>query len=77
MGTALTLAYHDGADAEPAWRFYQEPFEAGAVYPALRGVSVVLQTRETGGADVVVRLPVERATQPGLHASVPPSHLSP
>lgn len=73
MGTALTLAYHDGTDAEPAWRFSQEPFEAGAVYPAPRGVSVELQTLEAGGVCVVVRLPIGTAMQLGLHTSVLPS----
>ncbi|CAE6788611.1 hypothetical protein G2912_21360 [Paraburkholderia aspalathi] len=57
---------------EPSWRRYEELFEAGVVYPTPDGVSVELRTREQGGADVVVRLPVGTARQPGLHASVPP-----
>jgi hypothetical protein len=73
MGTTGTPAFHrsTGPD-EPSWRLYEELFEAGVVYLALDGVSVELRTREQGGADVVVRLPVGTATQPGLHTSVPP-----
>lgn len=73
MGTTGTLAFHQSTGSgEPSWRLYEELFEAGVVYLALDGVSVELRTREQGGADVVVRRPVGTATQPGLHASVPP-----
>lgn len=72
MGTHITLAANDGTDSEPSWRLYDEVFEAGVVYLELRGVSVELQTLETGGASVVLRLPVATAEQLGLHTVVPP-----
>jgi hypothetical protein len=42
------------------------------VYLELGGVSVELTTREQGGADMVVRLPIKTAQQLGLHTNVPP-----
>ncbi|WP_176059969.1 hypothetical protein [Paraburkholderia sp. BCC1876] len=72
MSTKATLAYHQSEAGEPSWHFYEEVFEAGVVYLELRGVSVELHTREQGGADVVVRLPIETAKQLGLHTNVPP-----
>jgi hypothetical protein len=41
-------------------------FEAGVVYLELRDVNVELATRAQGGADVILRLPVETAQQLGL-----------
>ncbi|MFM0006271.1 hypothetical protein PQR57_35455 [Paraburkholderia dipogonis] len=73
MGTTSTLAFHQSTGAgELSWRLYEELFEAGAVYLELDGVKVELRTREQGGADVVIRLPIETARQLGLHTSVPP-----
>ncbi|RKF50131.1 hypothetical protein [Paraburkholderia fungorum] len=73
MSTKATLAHHHSDHAgEPSWHFYEEVFEAGVVYLELRGVSVELQTREQGGADVIVRLPIEMAKQLGLHTNVSP-----
>ncbi|MFM0638404.1 hypothetical protein PQQ63_17040 [Paraburkholderia metrosideri] len=73
MSTKATLAhYHSEQAGEPSWHFYEELFEAGVVYLELRGVSVELQTREHGGADVVMRLPIETAKQLGLHTNVLP-----
>lgn len=74
MSTKVTLAHHDSQDGTCAlpWHLYEEVFEAGVVYLELRGVSVEMCTREQGGADVVLRLPIETATQLGLHTSVPP-----
>ena len=73
MSTKATLAHHDSDQAgEPSWHLYEEVFEPGVVYLELEGVSVELRTREQGGADVVVRLPIGTARQIGLHANVPP-----
>ena len=73
MSTKATLAHHDSDQAgEPSWHFYEEVFEAGVVYLELRGVSVELQTREQGGANVVMCLPIETAKQLGLHINVLP-----
>ncbi|MDR6493174.1 hypothetical protein J2797_003070 [Paraburkholderia terricola] len=73
MSTKVTLAYHHSEQtAEPSWHLYEEVFEAGVVYLELNGVSVELQTREQGGADLVVRLPIETARQLGLHSNVSP-----
>ncbi|WP_087750668.1 hypothetical protein [Paraburkholderia caledonica] len=73
MSTKATLAHHHAVqDGELSWHFYEEVFEAGVVYLQLEGVSVKLRTREQGGADVVVRLPVGTARQLGLDAIVPP-----
>lgn len=72
MSTKSTLAHHDSKSGEPSWHFYEEVLESGVVYLELEGVSVELRTREQGGADVVLRLPIETAKQLGLHANVPP-----
>ena len=73
MSTKVTLAHHHSDEADkPSWHFYEEVFEPGVVYLQLEGVSMKLRTREQGGADVVVRLPIETAQQLGLHANVPP-----
>ncbi|SOE92675.1 hypothetical protein SAMN05414139_05430 [Burkholderia sp. D7] len=73
MSTKATLAHHQSEQAgEPSWHFYEEVFETGVVYLELRGVSVELQTQEQGGADMVVRLPIETAKQLGLHTTVSP-----
>ncbi|NKA78096.1 hypothetical protein GO291_00013 [Ralstonia solanacearum] len=71
MSTKATLANHPSEGGEPAWHLYEEVFEAGVVYLELCGVSAVLSTREQGGADVVLRLPLETAKQLGLHTIVP------
>ncbi|MGA4046707.1 hypothetical protein [Ralstonia solanacearum] len=71
MSTKATLANHPSEGDEPAWHLYEEVFEAGVVYLELSGVSAVLSTREQGGADVVLRLPLETAKQLGLHTIVP------
>jgi hypothetical protein len=71
MSTKATLAYHPSEDDEPAWHLYEEVLEAGVVYLELCGVSAVLSTREQGGADVVLRLPLETAKQLALHTIVP------
>jgi hypothetical protein len=71
MSTKATLAHHDPGNGEPSWHLYEEVFEAGVVYLELRGVSVELHTREQGGADVVLRLPIETAEQLGLNTNVP------
>ncbi|MFM0282366.1 hypothetical protein P0D75_30590 [Paraburkholderia sediminicola] len=74
MGTTGTLAFHQSTEESgPAWRLYEGLFEVGVVYLELKGVSVELCTREQGGADVVMRLPIETARQLGLNASVPPN----
>ena len=74
MSTKATLAHHNSDEAEkPSWHLYEEVFEAGVVYLELEGVSVKLRTLEQGGADVVLRLPIETAKQLGLHAIVPPN----
>lgn len=72
MSTKATLVYHPSEGDEPAWHFYEEVLEAGVVYLELCGVSAVLSTREQGGADVVLRLPIETAKQLGLHTIVSP-----
>jgi hypothetical protein len=72
MSTKATLAHHDSDGSALSWHLYEEVFEAGVVYLELRGVSVELATREAGGADVVLRLPLETAQQLGLHTKVPP-----
>jgi hypothetical protein len=73
MSTKATLAHHNSDEAdEPSWHLYEEVFEAGVVYLELEGVSVKLRTREQGGADLVVRLPIETARQLGLHTNVSP-----
>ncbi|AST25907.1 hypothetical protein CJO81_17400 [Ralstonia solanacearum] len=51
---------------------YEEVFESGAVHLELCGVSAVLSTREQGGPNVVLRLPIETAKQLGLHTIVSP-----
>lgn len=72
MSTKSTLVHHQSDGDEPSWHLYEEVFETGFVYLELRGVNVELHTRERGGADVVMRLPIETARQLGLHANVPP-----
>lgn len=69
MSTKATLATSNGG--EPSWHLYEEVFESGVVYLELRGIPVELVTRESGGADVVLRLPIETAEQLGLHSIVP------
>ena len=76
MSTKATLAHHRAEGDEPAWHLYEEVFESGVVYLELEGVAIELRTRELrsrdqGGADVVVRLPVSTAIQLGLHSVVP------
>lgn len=71
MSTKATLAHHDSGDGTPSWHLYEELFEAGVVYLELRGVAVELTTCEAGGANVVLRLPLETAKQLGLHTNVP------
>jgi len=66
-----TFAHHHSDGNFSSWHFYEEVFEAGVVYLELRGVTVELATRESGGADLTVRLPLETARQLGLHANVP------
>ncbi|NKF85006.1 hypothetical protein GO293_02280 [Ralstonia solanacearum] len=72
MSTKATLACHPSQGDEPAWHFYEEVLEANVVYLEVCGVSAVLSTREQGGADVVLRLPIETAKQLGLHTIVSP-----
>lgn len=72
MSTKATLAQYDGGDRKPSWHLYEEVFEAGVAYLELRGVGVEVSTREHGGADVVVRLPIETLTQLALHTNIPP-----
>lgn len=72
MSTKATLVHHEPEGDKPAWHLYEEVFETGVVYLELRGISVELTTREQGGADVVLRLPVETAKQLGLHINVSP-----
>jgi hypothetical protein len=66
MSTKVSLVHHDGDNGEPSFNLYEEVFEAGFVYLQLEGVSVELYTRESAGADVVLRLPVETAKRLGL-----------
>ncbi|AST87782.1 hypothetical protein CYD94_03160 [Ralstonia solanacearum] len=66
-----TVTHPSEAD-EPAWHLYEEVFESGAVHLELCGVSEVLSTREQGGPNVVLRLPIETAKQLGLHTIVSP-----
>ncbi|CAJ0893301.1 hypothetical protein [Ralstonia flatus] len=72
MSTKATIAHRPSEGDEPAWHLYEEVFEVGVVYLELCGVSAVLSTRERGGADVVLRLPIETAKQLGLHTVVSP-----
>jgi hypothetical protein len=51
---------------------YMKLFKAGVVYLEVHGVSVELSAREQGGANVVLRLPIETAKQLGLQTTVPP-----
>lgn len=69
MSTKATIATSNGG--EPSWRLYEELFEPGVVYLELNGIPVELVTREHGGADVVLRLPIATAEQLGLHSTVP------
>lgn len=71
MSTKATLAHHHSEGDDPSWHFYEEGFEPGVVYLELSGIAVELATRENGGADVVLRLPIETAEQLGLHSIVP------
>jgi hypothetical protein len=75
MSTKANLAHHhsDAAD-KPSWHLYEEVFDPGVAYLHLEGVPMELRTRELGGADVVVRLPIETAKQLGLDTNVPPDH---
>lgn len=73
MSTKATLAHHHSESGEPSWHIYEEVFETGVVYLELQGVAVELRTMEQGGADVVVRLPIETAKQLGLHMHVSPA----
>ena len=70
MSTKATLSHHISAAGEPSWHFYEEVFEEGVVYLEVRGVNVELMTSGQGGAVVTIRLPVETATQLGLHTQV-------
>ncbi|WP_247392535.1 hypothetical protein [Ralstonia pseudosolanacearum] len=72
MSTKATLANHASEGTEPTWHLYEEVFETGVLYLELCGVSAVLNTRDQGGADVVLRLPIETAKQLGLHTIVSP-----
>ncbi|MHA6821397.1 hypothetical protein ACQUKI_07595 [Ralstonia pseudosolanacearum] len=72
MSTKATLANHASEGNEPTWHLYEEVFETGVLYLELCGVSAVLNTRDQGGADVVLRLPIETAKQLGLHTIVSP-----
>jgi hypothetical protein len=72
MSTKATLAFHPTEGDEPGWHLYEEVFESGVVYLELRGIGADLFTRERGGVDLVVRLPIETATQLGLPSIVPP-----
>lgn len=73
MITKATLAHHQSDEADkPSWHLYEEVFEPGVIYLQLEGVTLELRTREQGGADVVVRLPIETAKQLGLHTNVSP-----
>lgn len=58
VSTKATLAHRDG---DLSWHLYEEVFEPGVVYLDLNGIPVELVTREDGGADVVLRLPIETA----------------
>jgi hypothetical protein len=72
MSTKATLAHHESEGSEPSWHLYEEVFESGLVYLELCGVGVELHTQKQGGADVVLRLPLDTAKQLGLHTNVPP-----
>ncbi|AGR72109.1 Uncharacterised protein [Burkholderia pseudomallei] len=72
MSTKATLANNPADDGEPAWHLYKEIFEPSVVYLEVRGVNVELHTREQGGVNLVLRLPVETAEQLGLNTCVPP-----
>lgn len=63
MSTKATLSHHGFNDDEPSWHLYEEIFEGGVVYLELRGVSAELRTRDQGGANVTLRLPIETAKQ--------------
>lgn len=71
MSTKATLAYHRSEVGEPSWHLYEEVFEAGVVYLELEGIPVEVRSRDQGGADVVLRLPIQTAVQLKLHANVP------
>ncbi len=71
MSTKATLAHHNSDAKKPSWHLYEEVFEPGVVYLEVRGIPVELVTRENGGADVVLRLPIETAEQLGLPSIVP------
>ncbi|PRX34382.1 hypothetical protein B0G75_102414 [Paraburkholderia sp. BL18I3N2] len=73
MSTKATLAHHHSDEADmPSWHLYEDVFDPGVVYLQLEGVTMELRTREEGGADVVVRLPIGTAKQLGLDTNVPP-----
>ena len=76
MGTKITLVAHHTEGDEPAWRLYEEAFESGVVYLEIEGIGVELSSRDLrspkGGVDLVLRLPVQTATQLGLPSIVPP-----
>ncbi|MFM0561689.1 hypothetical protein [Paraburkholderia sediminicola] len=73
MSAKATLAHHHSDEADkPSWHLYEEVFEPGVVYLQLEGVTMALRTREQGGADVVVRLPIETAKPLGPDTNVPP-----
>ena len=76
MGTKITLVCHHAEGDEPAWRLYEEVFESGVVYLEIEGIGVELSSRDLrvpkGGVDLVLRLPIQTATQLGLQSIVPP-----
>ncbi|WP_222945999.1 DUF2283 domain-containing protein [Paraburkholderia sp. UCT31] len=77
MSTKATLAYHPAEGDEPSWHLYEELGESRVVYLELENIDVELFTRDPrsrggGGVNLVLRLPIETATQLGLPSIVPP-----
>ncbi|WP_176379861.1 hypothetical protein [Paraburkholderia youngii] len=77
MSTKATLAFQPAEGHEPAWHLYEEVGESGVVYLELEDIGVELSTRdpcsrEGGGVNLVLRLPIQTATQLGLPSIVPP-----
>ncbi|WP_321930556.1 hypothetical protein [Paraburkholderia guartelaensis] len=71
MSIKTTLARHCAEGDETAWHLYREVFESGVVYLELGGVAIKLRSRDLGGADLVVRLPIATAVQLGVNSVVP------
>ncbi|MFM0008428.1 hypothetical protein PQR57_46980 [Paraburkholderia dipogonis] len=72
MSTKATIRSHLQQGELPAWHLYEEVFEPGVIYLELRGVHVEMHTTQNG-TDIALRLPLDTATQLGMHSIVPPA----